>query len=65
MGYVVVAVKENAIIKSTPQSVDRFGHELVMLKEHSIQAENILEFVHANKKHYSYQNHLLTQIPTV
>ena len=64
LGYAVVAVKEEDIMKLASPSVDPLGHELVTLREHAAKLENIIEFVHANKKHYIYKDHTLTQVPS-
>jgi Dot/Icm secretion system protein IcmQ len=52
-GYVVVNVKNDAFYSAEQAPTDNFGHQLFVLKENSIKLENIVEFVHANKKHYT------------
>lgn len=51
--YVVVHVRENSIIPQYPgrAMTDRFGNELVTLKEGSVKLENIIEFVHEGKRY--------------
>ncbi len=54
-GYVIAFVKETDIVKPYQGKVvaDRFGHELVTLRERAIELANIVEFVH-NEKRYRY-----------
>ena len=52
-GYAVVNVKDESFYSAEQPPVDALGHQLFVLKENSINLENIVEFVHANKKHYS------------
>jgi intracellular multiplication protein IcmQ len=51
--YVIVHVKENSIIQQYPgrAMTDRFGNELITLKEGSVKLENIIEFVHEGKRY--------------
>lgn len=45
--YVTVWVKQSDIIPSSGEVLkDRLGHELLKLRENSVQLENIIEFVH-------------------
>lgn len=55
--YVIVFIKETDIIPSYSGKalVDKFGHELLTVKEGAILPENIYEFVHL-EKHYSFRN---------
>lgn len=63
-GYAVVYVKQNNIIKlpQARETSDRFGHVLMSLTGHAVQLENIHEFVHANKKRYSFREGKLSLI---
>ncbi|MBN2689032.1 MAG: Dot/Icm secretion system protein IcmQ [Gammaproteobacteria bacterium] len=50
--YAVVMVKQDDILNFDNPSADRTGYELFSLKEHSIKQENIVKFIHANRKTY-------------
>ncbi|GAG15177.1 unnamed protein product, partial [marine sediment metagenome] len=63
--YAVVAIKEDDIMHLTKPAVDQFGHELLTLKEGAVQLDNIIEFVHANQKHYLFRNNILILKDTV
>ena len=52
-GYVVVNVKKNDLDETGQQQVDQFGHPLFVLKQGVIKLENIVEFVHSNKRRYA------------
>jgi intracellular multiplication protein IcmQ len=51
--YVVTFVKPTDILPQSPGRVltDRLGHELLTLKDNCIQLENIVEFVHEDKRY--------------
>lgn len=51
--YVVAFVKPTDILPQSPGRVlaDRLGHELLSLKENCIQLDNIVEFVHEDKRY--------------
>lgn len=51
-GYVIVNIKESDIYELAQPSKDALGHELILLKEGSVKLENIIGFVHGNKKRY-------------
>lgn len=53
--YVVAFVKETDIVKPYlgKKVQDRFGHELVTLREQAIDLRNLIEFIH-DGKHYHY-----------
>jgi Dot/Icm secretion system protein IcmQ len=51
-GYAIINVKEGDMYYFEKQPVDPFGHEILVLKEKAIKSENIIEFVHANKRRY-------------
>lgn len=51
-GYAVVNIKNDSFYNVEQPPVDVYGHLLFILKENSVQLENIVEFVLANKKHY-------------
>jgi intracellular multiplication protein IcmQ len=57
--YVVIMVTPDSIIKPESQQTDNLGHELLALKENSIETENIVSFVHANKKNYIFHDNKL------
>lgn len=52
-GYVEVLINQSDIIPIDPLPVDSLGHELLILKEGAVQLNNIVRFVHGNKKYYS------------
>jgi len=54
--YAIVAIANDNIINLGKKPVDSFNHELLMLKEGTVQLQNIIEFVHANEKHYVFKN---------
>ena len=51
-GYLTVDIKDSDLYQ-TPDQVDSFGHQFFGLKEEAIKIENVIEFVHANKKRYA------------
>lgn len=56
-GYVVIYIKQTDIIPAHTGKLieDRWGHELLTLRDHSLQPENIAEFAHQGRR-YSFQN---------
>lgn len=58
-GYAIVHVKEDDIYTFEEQPRDSLGHEMLVLKEGVIKLENIIGFVHANKKRYAFVNNML------
>ncbi len=60
-GYAIVHVKETDLIKpySGKQLADRFGNELLTIREGAIKSENISKFVHGVNV-YKYENGELT-----
>ena len=58
-GYAIVHIKEDDIYTFEEQPRDSLGHEMLVLKEGVIKLENIVGFVHANKKHYAFVNNML------
>jgi Dot/Icm secretion system protein IcmQ len=54
--YVEVLVHESDIIPMESVPVDTLGHELLILKEGVIQLQNIVAFIHANKKRYALKD---------
>jgi Dot/Icm secretion system protein IcmQ len=58
-GYVTVNIKKTNIYQFDKQMVDSFGHEIIALKEKAIKLENIIEFVHANKRRYAFKDNKL------
>lgn len=63
--YVIVAIKKDSIMPINSQLKDNFDSQLLTLKEDAIQTENILAFVHANKRIYALQNNVLTLKETI
>lgn len=56
-GYVIVNIREDSIYQlGKGPVVDAFGNELLSLKEKAIRLENIVGFIHANKKRYSLRD---------
>lgn len=53
-GYVSLFVKEQDIMQLPPNKVatDKLGHELMTLKAHAVKPENILEFIHNQKRYH-------------
>ena len=58
-GYIVVDIKNEDIYGEEYASVDNFHHNMYVLKENSVEIENILEFVHANKSYYAIHDNEL------
>ncbi len=64
-GYAIAYVSETDIMR--PQSaldkipIDRYGHELITLKEHVLKPENITKFVHVTGE-YSFQHGVLRKL---
>ncbi|MBU0744316.1 MAG: type IVB secretion system protein IcmQ [Gammaproteobacteria bacterium] len=56
--YVVVNVKDDAF-QPGEQQMDSLGHPLVSLSEDAVKLENIVEFVHGNKKRYAIRDNKL------
>ncbi len=50
-GYAVVNIQEGDLDEAGSQ-VDQFGHPLFILKQGAVKLENIVEFVHSNKRRY-------------
>lgn len=57
-GYAVVDIKEENLL-SGEQPLDQFGHALCVLKDSSVKLENIIEFVHNNRKRYALHDNEL------
>jgi hypothetical protein len=53
-GYAVVNIVENGIYEQERLPKDVLGHEMVMLKDGMLKRENIIGFVHANKRRYNF-----------
>lgn len=51
-GYAVVNVLESNIYPQEQLPIDQFNHKMIILRENSIKRENVIGFVHANKKRY-------------
>lgn len=61
--YIIAYVSENSITKpySGKPVLDRFGHELLVLKENSIVAENIAKFIHKSGE-YTFEKSRLVKL---
>jgi intracellular multiplication protein IcmQ len=62
--YAVAYISEMDILTPSfrdKKPIDRFGHELLVLKENSLKLENITKLVHLTGE-YSYRKGLLTKI---
>ncbi len=61
--YIIAYVNENSITKtlSGKPLVDRFGHELLVLKENSIIVDNIAKFIHTSGE-YTYEKGKLVKL---
>lgn len=53
-GYAIVDVDKNDLYAQEQPVKDALGHEMIVLKEGAIKRENIVGFVHANRKQYSF-----------
>jgi len=54
-GYAVVNIVERDVYSREQFPLkDQFDHEMVVLKENSIGKENIVGFIHANKRRYAF-----------
>ena len=58
-GYIIVNIKNEDIYGEEYVSVDNFQHNMYVLKENAVELENILEFIHANKRHYAIHDNEL------
>ncbi len=57
--YVAVKIRKDDILKLTEKPpVDRYGHELLVLREGAVQQENISRFVHLSGQ-YDFRNKTL------
>lgn len=56
-GYVIIYIKPSDIIQPYAGKLieDRWGHELLTLRDNSLQPDNIVEFVHQGRR-YEYLN---------
>lgn len=61
--YIIAYVNENSITKtlSGKPLLDRYGHELLVLKENSIVVENIAKFIHTSGE-YTYEKGKLVKL---
>lgn len=60
-GYAVVYIREDDVYNFEEQPRDSLGHELLVLKESVVKLNNIVGFVHANKKRYAFVNNVLVE----
>jgi Dot/Icm secretion system protein IcmQ len=53
-GYVIIYIKNSDIIPPYAGKLveDRWGHELLTLRDNSLSSENIIEFVHHGHRYY-------------
>lgn len=51
-GYAVINIKDGDIDETTQQT-DPFGHSLFILRQGAVKLENVVEFIHINKKRYA------------
>lgn len=63
--YIIAYVSENTITKSLTGKplLDRYGHELLVLKENAIRTENIAKFIHKSGE-YGYEKGRLVRLAT-
>ena len=56
-GYAVVQIKTSNLMKMPDGRVpkDRYGNELLTVRENAVSLENIREFVHANDQFYDFR----------
>lgn len=59
-GYAIVNIKEDDILPQEVKKFDIFNCEILLLKEGAVKNFNIVGFVHANKKCYSFEDNILT-----
>lgn len=64
-GYVIVNIKDSDVFKLEQPSMDGLGHELLTIKEGAVKLENIIGFVHANKKRYLVKENELVFIDEI
>jgi intracellular multiplication protein IcmQ len=63
-GYIVAYITEMDILKPSfreKATVDRFGHELIRLKDNTLKLENITKLIHLTGE-YAYKNGKLTRL---
>jgi len=62
--YVIAYITEMDVLKPSfrdKQLVDRFGHELIKLKDNTLKEENITKFIHLTGE-YAYRKGVLTKL---
>lgn len=59
-GYAIVNIKEEDILPQEAKKFDVFNREVLILKENAVKPFNIVGFVHANRKCYSFEDNILT-----
>lgn len=64
-GYVVANVKSDDFYQEGEKLFDPFGHELVSLKDKAVLIDNVVEFVHANKRRYAISDNKLVLLGEV
>ena len=58
--YVAIAIKKSDVIPMPEKHVtDKYGHELVTVKENALKLENIRRFVHVSGNYAFYKNQLI------
>jgi len=63
-GYIIAYITEMDILKPSFRekvSLDRFGHELIRLKDNTLKLENITKLIHLSGE-YAYKNGKLTRL---
>jgi len=55
-GYAIVNINESDIYQTEKATYDQLDHEIIMLKENAVKLDNIVGFVHSNKKYYEFLN---------
>jgi hypothetical protein len=53
-GYAIIDVAKSDLYAQEQPVKDALNHEMIVLKEGAIKRENIIGFVHANRKQYSF-----------
>jgi intracellular multiplication protein IcmQ len=63
-GYVIIYIKKNDIIPAYAGKMveDKWGHELLTLRDNSLSPNNIIEFVHQGRRYSFQEGELLLKI---
>jgi hypothetical protein len=57
-GYAVVNVKDSSFTEAG-QQMDQFNHQLFALKQGAVELQNVVEFIHSNKRRYAVRDNEL------